>query len=1201
MAGKKVNRRANGPAKVESIRHKDKRKNIPTEELRDFVAEDENAPKTLLYPRDPSLDPQLVWKGKDEQDQKDLAVPVLPIYIQEKIHPQAIINALPRIDHSAGQLDFFADFNGLPEEFSDRVDFYQHEGNWSNRMILGDSLLVMTSLAEKEGLKGKVQTIYLDPPYGIKFGSNWQVSTRKRDVKDGKAEDATRQPEQVRAFRDTWKLGIHSYLAYLRDRLVVARELLTETGSIFVQIGDENIHLVRCAMDEVFGSEHFCAIVTIAKTAGASSELMAGIADYLLWYAKDKDHIKYRQLYSDKTDGEGDSEYHYLLLPDGTSRSMTAAERAGTEKIPARAERFRPSATTSQRPPGSDPFAFGGRVYCPGRSQYWKTDIEGLTKLGWANRLIPRGESISYLRKLNDFPVMPLNNLWMDTRWGFDAQDKRYVVETNTKVVARALLMTTDPGDLVLDPTCGSGTTAYVAEQWGRRWITIDTSRVALALARTRLMAARYPYYLLADSPEGIRKEAELSGTAILAVKERLRGMGFQPMNQLNHRQDADATFHGQDARATEADATLVIRRGAYLPHWIREGATYNVAFRLADSLPAEVVEAWKREREKIASNAQSQERALTPHEEERLRKLYSEKVEKYLDASHGECWLKDPRLAVIVRDALCHFDGQRYNILAWCVMPNHVHAVVRPAAGHDLSGILHSWKSFTANRINQILGRTGEVWQAESYDHLIRDEGDFQHTVAYVLDNPRAAGLDKWSWCGMGFQPMDHLNHGQDAHAAERGTAFQAVDHGQDAHATGPHGQDAHATGPHGQDARATRPCGQDACATEGDIRKGFVYKRVPHVTLKSIANNPDIQEGMTREQIDAAIARHAETEMLYDQPYEDNKTVRVSGPFTVESLSPHRTISAEEKKQLSEAGKDGWKMKIIGPDAFATMIMENLQKAGVQNTVKGERLKFDSLDPFAGEWIHAEGRYSEKDGTGKRAAVCIGPEHGTVGTLLIKEAAKEAVKGVGFDILLVCGFAFDPSVNEEAKRYGKLTVLPVRMNPDLSMGEDLLKKTGAGNLFMVFGEPDIVIHSVGAVPRDRPKRGQPQGERGQPRGVAPTEQICVEIKGLDVYDPTTGAIRSSSTDDIACWFIDTNYNQESFFVRHAYFTGAEEPYEKLKRALRAEIDEAAWSELYSTTSRPFDPPEAGKIAIKVINHYGDEVLKVYEVKSKK
>jgi adenine-specific DNA-methyltransferase len=235
-----------GPTKVESIKHQDKRANIPTEELRDFVADDELAPKTMLYPRDPSLDPQLVWKGKDEQDQKDLAVPVVPIYIQEKIHPQAIIDSLPRTDAEDNQLDLFSDFNGLPAEFSDRVDFYHHEANWQNRIILGDSLMVMTSLAEKEGLKGKVQTIYLDPPYGIKFGSNWQVSTRKRDVKDGKAEDATRQPEQIRAFRDTWKLGIHSYLAYLRDRLVAARELLTETGSVFVQIGDENVHLGMC-------------------------------------------------------------------------------------------------------------------------------------------------------------------------------------------------------------------------------------------------------------------------------------------------------------------------------------------------------------------------------------------------------------------------------------------------------------------------------------------------------------------------------------------------------------------------------------------------------------------------------------------------------------------------------------------------------------------------------------------------------------------------------------------------------------------------------------------------------------------------------------------------------------------------------------------------------------------------------------------
>ncbi len=421
--------------------------------------------------------------------------------------------------------------------------------------------------------------------------------------------------------------------------------------------------------------------------------------------------------------------------------------------------------------------------------------------------------------------------------------------------------------------------------------------------------------------------------------------------------------------------------------------------------------------------------------------------------------------------------------------------------------------------------------------------------------------------------------------------------------------------------------------------MRKGFVYRRVPHVTLKSIANNEEIDaihakwqdeldellkrinkaagqkwqeweiprdaddlpsairnpkseirdllkqwrelRRKRQQEIDASIARKAETEVLYDQPYEDAKRVRVTGPFTVESLSPHRTISVETKKELAEKPSEhGFTVKLLAGSSFANLVLDNLRTAGVQNTIRNERLKFDSLQVYPGHWISGSGEYAEKDastklGTGgkrRRAAVCIGPEHGTVGALLVKEAAKEAVQGVGFDVLIVCGFAFDPTVNEEAKRYGKLVVLPTRMNPDLAMG-DLLKKTGSGNLFMVFGEPDVEVKKA--------KDGK----------------LTAEIKGLDVYDPTTGEIRSSSTDDIACWFIDTNYNGESFFVRHAYFTGADEPYEKLKRALRAEVDESAWSALYSTVSRPFDKPETGKIAVKVINHYGDEVLKVYEL----
>ena len=323
-----------------------------------------------------------------------------------------------------------------------------------------------------------------------------------------------------------------------------------------------------------------------------------------------------------------------------------------------------------------------------------------------------------------------------------------------------------------------------------------------------------------------------------------------------------------------------------------------------------------------------------------------------------------------------------------------------------------------------------------------------------------------------------------------------------------------------------------------------------------------------MTRAKIDAAIHRHAETETLYDQPYEDKNRIRVSGPFTVESLSPDRIVSTDEERPASELVGQ----KQPGRADFATMILDNLRKAGVQNTFKNERLKFDRLEPHAGAWIHATGDYTNGDGKTRRVAVTIGPEYGTVTPQQVKEAAKEAVSGIGFDILIVCGFAFDPHVSEEAKRYGKLTVLPARMNPDLLIG-DTLKNTGAGNLFMIFGEPDI------AITRD---------DDGK---------VVVEVKGVDVYDPTTGQIRSSSTDDIACWFIDTDYNGECFFVRHAYFLGADDPYGKLKRALRAEIDEAQWATLYSTKSYPFEPPTSGKIAVKVINHYGDEVLKVYEV----
>jgi len=381
----------------------------------------------------------------------------------------------------------FSDFNGL--DFAERVDFYHHEQHWTNRMILGDSLMVMTSLAEKEALKGKVEMIYLDPPYGIKFGSNWQVSTRKRDVKDGKAEDATRQPEQVKAFRDTWQLGIHSYLAYLRDRLVTARELLTESGSIFVQIGDENVHLVRSVLDEVFGSENFISQILFVTTTSQTTQFLSAVTDNLIWYGKSKEETKFRQIWIPK-DYETVTESAFSrfevdgIIIDGSESPSENAKLVILDNLTSRSA----STTTSQV------ITINGREYLP-KTGGWKTNISGLQRLRIANRIYPKSNSLLYKRYFDDFSYSPTTSLWRDTQSGGIGRDVNiYVVQTNTKVIERCIQMTTDPGDLVLDPTCGSGTTAYVAEQWGRRWITIDTSRVSIALARTRLMAGRFPY-----------------------------------------------------------------------------------------------------------------------------------------------------------------------------------------------------------------------------------------------------------------------------------------------------------------------------------------------------------------------------------------------------------------------------------------------------------------------------------------------------------------------------------------------------------------------------------------------------------------------------------------------------------------------------------------------------------------------------------
>jgi adenine-specific DNA-methyltransferase len=898
-------------------------------------------------------DAQLVWRGKDQQDWSDLVINAPPLYIQEKIHPKAIIDDLVRHSKDAREAesdapslfsDLFADFNGLNDPEA-RTEFYQHSQHWSNRMILGDSLQVMASLAEREALRGKVQCIYFDPPYGIKFNSNWQVSTQSRDVKDGKQTDISREPEQVKAFRDTWVDGIHSYLTYLRDRLTVARDLLTESGSIFVQIGDENVHRVRALMDEVFGAENSISQIIFLKTAGATSEFLPGTYDAILFYARNRTALKFRPPHKTKALlGDGGSAYTRLRDERMASRPLERSELLGESPLPSGHRVYRIDNLTSQsvgRQKGEGaaswfPVDLDGKEFRPSIKARWKTNEEGMARLKLASRLQATESGLYYVRYFDDFPVFPDGDVWSDTGIAGFNNDKRYVVETSTKVVQRCLLMTTDPGDLVLDPTCGSGTTAVVAEQWGRRWITIDTSRVALALARTRLMSARFPYYNLADSKEGRAKEQDVSGR-------------IQP----------------------DVPTTGDIRQG-----FVYERAPHITLKSIANNAEIDVI--W-------------------------------EAAQKTLEPLRVD--------------------------------------------------------------LNKALKKTWEEWE-------ILREAD---------------------------------------------------------------------------------PAWPDATKK---LHAAWWEARIER-----------------QRNIDASIVKAADIEYLYDRPYADTSKVRVTGPFTVESLSPHRVVPSGHDEMADElkamAGKRRRARLATPPADFTAMIIEHLRSTGVQQVQQGGklyRITFDSIAGRAtrkGEYIGAEAIYLE--GTEqRRAAILIGPEFGSLSKADLLAAAAEAQKD-RFDMLVACAFSFDAHASEIA-RLGPMPVLKAKMNPDLHMAGEL-KNTGKGNLFVVFGEPDIDIQEHD------------------------NDHLAVKINGVDVFDPNTGDIRSGDTKSIAAWFIDTDYNEESFFVRHAYFLGANDPYKSLKAALKAEIDKEAWEALYSDTSRPFPRPKTGKIAVKVINHFGDEVMKVFRV----
>ena len=851
-------------APVEAIRHENEtRAAIPTQEL----AGTEPQPKTEKAQYDTfrhefnrGRDPELYWLNKYANDDSTLQIDIRSLYVHEDINPEMLINSLYTLTErrkNEAQTDLFDNdiFNvrtTVEQDYERIADYYQHSDKWKNRLIQGDSLLVMNSLLQRENMAGKVQCIYIDPPYGIKYGSNWQMKLNSRDVKDND-ENLSGQPEMIKAFRDTWELGIHSYLSYLRDRLVLARELLTQSGSVFVQISDDNVHLVRSLLDEVFGSENFMSQICLKRASVMfTKKYLKSDVYYIIWYAKDIDSIKYRQIFKKQTVQEfADSAGSHLWFENVKTKECMKCSPDDRKNIEKKLSKdvavFSSLGLNAQGSEKRKAFHFQGKDYFPPNETQWKTSYDGLERLTKINRLIVEGNTVRYKYYYQDYPVTEIGNYWEGIG---AAGDKMYVVQTSIDIIQRCILMTTDPGDLVLDPTCGSGTTAYVAEQWGRRWITIDTSRIAFNIAKKRLTTAVFPYY---------------------------------------------------------------------------------------------------------------------------------------------------------------------------------------------------------------------ELFDKETHD-----------------------------------------------------------------------------------------------------IRQGFVYKKVPHITLKSLANNEPAAE-----------------EILYDQPLEDKKRMRVSGPFTVETLQNLNVLSPESL-ELHNAEADENR-------EFQDRIFSHLQSSGIINGDKSQKALFHSLEPVSNPYLNARGWYTDSDGAERLAYFHIGPKFGTVSKQAVLRAKQEmmAKASQGASWLVILGFSFEDNVSSDevdTQRFGVFTVSKVRMHDDL-MQDGLLKKGSNNGTFVIIGEPDIAL-----------------------------VDNRVEIRGLDIYDPITDIVKPRSVADIAYWEMDSDYNGTHFVASSIHFCGGDkkefESWRKglnnisslltrrnAERTLRLEFNDEIWDTLYDYRSEPIPYRPGRKICVRVVSQFGEEASKVIEM----
>jgi adenine-specific DNA-methyltransferase len=1014
-------------------------------------------------------EPWLEWAGKREK--KAFEVDPVALHIHERIAAQAILKIAARENV---QRSLFAD----PElSYREAIQFYQHDVDWANRMILGDSLQVMASLAHREGLAGKVQMIYIDPPYGIKFASNFQPEIGKRDVKDKEA-DLTREPEMVKAYRDTWTLGIHSYLAYLRDRLILAKELLADSGSIFVQISDENLHRVRAVMDEVFGADNLCAVIPFLKTSGSPSKLLASVCDYLLWYAKDKGNVKYRHIsteYSKEellsfTWGESDS---------GATRRLSEEERESTTTL--KEKRFRTDNLTSQGKSETThfPVELDAKIFLPSQNNSWKTNQDGMRRLLAANRLIGVGNTLAFRRYADDFPVSTINNFWDDTIQSTFAVDKIYVVQTSTKVIARCMLMTTDPGDLVLDPTCGSGTTAYVAEQWGRRWITIDTSRVALALARQRLLTATFPYYKIKNANAPVISSAGKGVTSNAG-----EGVTSNAVRGLNSASETSRRFAARSDNGDTSPAQGFVYKT--VPHITLKSIAQNTALDAIFAKHQPILDA------KLAALNDAL-KTVTPELRQKLAAKLAAKEKREGKKS--------------ITDA----DRRRW------LLPHPV--LSSREAARNLGSDTETSRSARSDNTTVLSSREA----ARNLD----SKTEISPRSARRNDNQGEVGWQEWQ------VPFD----------------------------------------------------------TDEDWTP----------ELKTALTEYRAAWRAKMDEVNAAIAANAEQEELVDQPEQVKGVVRVSGPFTMEAVMPlEESLSVESPIAGAPDEMETFGETVISSreaarnldspietahsvqgdnepsnaEAYLDKMLRLLRADGVRfpnNKVQ----HFTRLDAVGGEFIHAEGEWGNGDTSPRRVAVSFGPQYGPVTAYQVENALRVAFRR-DVDDLVIAGFSFDAAaqatIQDDPNPRVRCHIAHIR--PDVNMG-GLLKETPNSQLFTVFGLPRSEVRKL--------QDGQYQ----------------VEMQGVDIYNPVDNTILPTSADKVAAWFVDTDYDGRTFCITQAFFPD-KSAWEKLARALKGVVDEERFAAFSGTVSLPFPAGKHNRVAVKVIDPRGNEVMRVHRLDDK-